>query len=583
MSGHLFITQGDLTRLACDAWLLPTSKTLWVEDSWLRSAPGQLKNKARTLGPNHPGLRPNRIVQVFETALSPEMGWYTGEERTFDWTDWKTDNGQNRPWLTRMAIDDWRPISEKADWYAEGARQFVEGAAKKSNRNETRLKRERPLLAVPIVGTGEGGGSQEAGVILRRLIGELYRVLERVDADIVLVAHRNDQLAAAQHVRRDVLADLRLRDGWGALPARLKEVAEKVAREARNGNLVLFLGAGVSIGAGLPDWKALLNRLASTIGLTGPAGDELQQLPEVDQARILRDRARTANVSDAAPGFADLVSELVEADRYSLSHSLLAGLNVSQVVTTNYDVLFETASVDSGFPTAVLPYESPKNVKRWILKMHGCVKHADDIVLTREDYLRYGERRAALAGIVQAMLITRHMLFVGFSLSDDNFHRIVDDVRKVVHRPAADDQAPAQTRFGTALMLDPSSLVSELWGEDLDCVALADDRPQGTLSNDQWAERSSIAARRLEIMLDYVAYVANQNVSHLLDGRYAGLLSELESELRDRVLQLQAGAPDAMKQLPAWKPVEEMLESLGGSTPEGAEMPTTWDELENYS
>jgi hypothetical protein len=28
-------------------------------------------------------------------------------------------------------------------------------------------------------------------------------------------------------------------------------------------------------------------------------------------------------------------------------------------------------------------------------------------------------RRAALAGIVQALLVTRHMLFVGFSLRDD--------------------------------------------------------------------------------------------------------------------------------------------------------------------
>ena len=53
-------------------------------------------------------------------------------------------------------------------------------------------------------------------------------------------------------------------------------------------------------------------------------------------------------------------------------------------------------------------------------------------VLTRGDYLRYADRRAALAGIVQALLITREMLFVGFSLKDENFFRIADDVRKAV-------------------------------------------------------------------------------------------------------------------------------------------------------
>ena len=30
------------------------------------------------------------------------------------------------------------------------------------------------------------------------------------------------------------------------------------------------------------------------------------------------------------------------------------------------------------------------------------------------------------------MLITKHMLFVGFSLNDDNFHRIMDAVRGAI-------------------------------------------------------------------------------------------------------------------------------------------------------
>ena len=37
--------------------------------------------------------------------------------------------------------------------------------------------------------------------------------------------------------------------------------------------------------------------------------------------------------------------------------------------------------------------------------------------------MRYASRRSALRGIVQSLLITRHMLFAGFSLNDDNFHR----------------------------------------------------------------------------------------------------------------------------------------------------------------
>ena len=53
-------------------------------------------------------------------------------------------------------------------------------------------------------------------------------------------------------------------------------------------------------------------------------------------------------------------------------------------------------------------------------------------MLSRDDYLRFEAEGVALAGIVQAMLLTRHMLFVGYSLSDDNFHRLVHQVRAAI-------------------------------------------------------------------------------------------------------------------------------------------------------
>ena len=114
-------------------------------------------------------------------------------------------------------------------------------------------------------------------------------------------------------------------------------------------------------------------------------------------------------------------------------HYSLANLPVQEIATTNYDRLFEEAAEASGRPVAVLPWE-PASTKggRWLVKLHGTIDPPRDIVLTRDDYLSYDERRAALGGIVQALLITRHMLFVGFSLDDDNFHRILHEVRKAV-------------------------------------------------------------------------------------------------------------------------------------------------------
>jgi hypothetical protein len=252
----------------------------------------------------------------------------------------------------------------------------------------------------------------------------------------------------------------------------------------------------------------------------------------------------------------------MKADRYGLTHALLASLPVTETVTTNYDTLFERASRAAGYPTAILPYESTEGKRRWLLKMHGCVEHLDDIVLTREDFMRYAESRGALAAIVQAMLITHHMLFVGFSLRDDNFLRIADEVRKVMRRRTS-DLAVGPRPFGTAFLLNPSALFQSLWRDDIACVGIGDGPPDGAQDADQKAVINA-AAIQLEILLDYVLFEANQNVGHLLDHRYDDLLSQDEALLKQHVLSLQSAATPAMRRLPAWAHVAELLTKLGG-------------------
>ena len=223
----------------------------------------------------------------------------------------------------------------------------------------------------------------------------------------------------------------------------------------------------------------------------------------------------------------------------------------------NYDRLFELAAHGAGRPVAVLPYE-PAGAQggRWLLKLHGTVTEqgeARDIVLTRDDYLAYGQRRAALAGIVQALLITRHMLFVGFSLADDNFHRIVHDVRIAV---GESELRPDPEPFATALTLEPAPLAEELWQGDLRVISLAgeEDVPLPT------------AARRLEIFLDLVLALATDHEAHLLDPSFEGVLGEEERALGRvlRSLEDQLDEAHLDPEGPA-APVYELLRRLGAS------------------
>jgi len=264
------------------------------------------------------------------------------------------------------------------------------------------------------------------------------------------------------------------------------------------------------------------------------ADQDFKTLAAVDQARVLE------KLLVPPQTLGETVAEQVRGKHYSLVHGLLASLPVQEVITTNYDDLFETASAAVNREVCVLPYNQAGGGRRWLLKLHGCVNHPEDIVLTRKDYLRYDAERAALAGLVQGLLITHHVLFVGFSLSDDNFHRIADAVRRV-----------SRERFGTSLAVAANRLLKEVWETDLNWVEF------GELPD---------SARNLEIFLDRLAARTVSSANHLFDARYETTLTPSEINLRgqlEALASLFAATPGPDRQCVAWVEVERFLDRVG--------------------
>lgn len=475
MPGHLFVLRGDLTRLSCDAWALPTDGGMNIEPYWLEGVPTEVRHSLR---------------------LPPE-GW--SERRAAPATHWMPN--APRPWLLNVVGSFTR--------LAEALTAFVAGASQAAPMHG----RERPLLALPLLATGRGGAAGIKGELVQRLLDILYGLLDRYQVDLALVTHTAAAFTAVQKAR--------------PRPS-LRPSQQRLAEHARMGELVLFLGAGVSMAAGLPSWSGLLSGLAQDAGLDL---GELARLDLLDQGSILQRR-----LPDLSQRIAD---SLGRTRHYALLHGLLASLPVGEIVTQNYDRLFEQASAGAGRPVAVLPYEPGRTGgQRWLLKMHGCVEHPEDIVVRREDYLRYSQSRAALRGIVQALLMTRKMLFVGFSLTDGNFHQVIDDVRLAVR----DLGEP----FGTALFLRPSRLLEELWQDELELLDLE-------------------TPRQLEIFLDGVLAGATSVTEHLLDPTFDALLSHAEREVREMLTSLQV-SPEA-RRTEAWAEVQRLLRRLGGYQP----------------
>ena len=508
--GHLFITRGDLTKLECDAWLVPTDAHLAIESPWIGCLRAPL-------------------------PAAPD-GWSAGQIRVMPCAPAK--DGDPAPWLVNVGA--WQGTDPS--WHVEGVSDWIAAASRTLSSTPPRHRRARHLLALPVVGTGKGGVADEKGELTGVLVQALAAAVAEHGVDIALVTYTDHAFAAAQASRRRLESIGKQDDPWARLPAPTAELARTLARDAQQGRLVLFLGAGIGRAAGLPLWGELITQLAAAAGMTHPA--QLERLADpLDRARIVEGRLEAEGIKIGEA----IATRFAPFTRCALAHTLLAALPVTEVATTNYDTLFEQARKAAGRPMAALPYSTPSDANGWILKMHGSVEHPEDIVLTRDDYLGYGERRAALKGIVQALLITRRMLFLGFSLTDPTFHQVVHDVRRAVGK-GTEDSRP----FATALLLHDDPMLVELWRDDLDIHAVGgDDATQ--------------AARLLEIFLDLLLSEAGPNSSHLLDPDYSGLLTAAERSLHDALLTVDAARGTPAAQAPAWARVDQLLRELGKS------------------
>jgi hypothetical protein len=509
--GHLYIIQGNIKKIACDAWLLPTDRNFSITESFYDAV--GMKSKGPLIWNKRLWSEPwgsNHFI-----LLSPA-----------------TDAQDPDLWIGRIGGNEDTRVSR----FAERAEEFVNLAAQKVHERMTDGKRA-PLIAVNVLGSGQGGMRNKRGELLRELIPALVKSARANKCDVVLVTHGSLMYSAANSVRRS-LVDTDV-DPWREMPEELIDESDRLVALARRSELVVFLGAGVSRDAGLPAWKELLQDVARDLGIEEKEFDEMASLDPRDQATLLG--------SGREVEFKKAVSERLSSERFSLLHGLLASLPVNEFVTTNFDNLFELAATRSDGPPPVIPGGVVSAGKRWLLKLHGTI--GKDLVLTRSEYLGAISSHAALRGLVQAMLLTRHMLFVGYSLSDEDFHQLVHEVRESV----GGDES---TSFGTVMLLQDRQYLSKLW-PDLSFVS----------TNVGGSNESNVyqSARNLSIMLDYIGANSASDVTFVVDESYGKMksdhelrLAEILEDLDNLVTEMDHENGNSFN----WKPVRNFLDAF---------------------
>ncbi len=507
---HVFVVHGDLTQLACDAIMIPTDARLSVRHHWHGVVPEHAELRDR------PELRALRSGKAFAHALDPVLD-ANGEE---------VDPDAPLRVLTTVPLNGFQSVEElrpRINKFILVARRAV--ALHRGDRSTSQVRRALPLVAMPLFASGGGGGGMRRTALIDTVLDEARAAAEMAEVDVAIVVRKEEDAALAQQRRRTSAAA-----SWAAVEPRLVEHAQRLAAHALADRMVPFMGAGVSMSAGAPSWSKLLEDLATLTELDDETRKALLNgtLNELDQASYLE-----ARFAEQKKDFRSAVADLVERPRYGLAPALIAATADEQAITLNYDTLFERASEAAGRPRRVLTGGGRSDLAvdgggamagdRWLLKLHGSATHPESIVLTRGDYLGFASDRSALSAIVKANLLTRHLLFVGFGLADDHFHEIVHDVKRAVGDTATS---------ATALTLFDDPLTAGLWSTSLTIVPM--------LTEQFTPDAVPRAARTLELFLDALAAYSIDSESYLRDDRYAEGLTDMEREIRERLLALEA-------------------------------------------
>jgi hypothetical protein len=244
--------------------------------------------------------------------------------------------------------------------------------------------------------------------------------------------------------------------GWLSQPSNRLHVEDLRAKIAADSSgLIVFLGAGLSFGAArtrgrfdlegdgfhdggpFPSWDGLIARMLQELRGLADLDDRSEELSGFFENHSALDCAQLFKQMVGEANFTAFLQRQFSSPHAAPtpSHRALVKLPITELFTTNYDTLIESAFLEA--TTALTVSARPEQFiarlsappSRHLVKLHGSVDEPASIVLTRAQYAASRRERIAMFDYLRHRLQQHSFLFVGYSLSDPNFTQLHDDAR----------------------------------------------------------------------------------------------------------------------------------------------------------
>ncbi len=205
-------------------------------------------------------------------------------------------------------------------------------------------------------------------------------------------------------------------------------IISQLAEELLYENLAVFVGAGLSVEAGLPLWSTLLEPIATDLGLIQSGVDPLA----VAQYHVNTHDGNRSKISALLKGM------LEGGNQPTHNHQLLAAMPIDTVWTTNYDELVEMAFKTAGKTVDIKRsiHQLTTHIKgadTTVYKMHGDASAPEKAIITQSDYEFYHIDNYQFLDALKVDLARKTFLFLGFSFTDPNLQYILNRVRLAFH------------------------------------------------------------------------------------------------------------------------------------------------------